>query len=145
MEPTKARYAQNTEFRTLADARWSAPTSSSACRPRACSSPEMVKTMADKPLIFALANPTPRSCPSWLEVRPRRHHRHRPFGLPEPGQQRAVLPFIFRGAPDAGATTITEEMKLACVKAIAELAEAEQSDVVARPTATPTSTSAPTT
>jgi malate dehydrogenase (oxaloacetate-decarboxylating)(NADP+) len=45
------------------------------------------------------------------------------------------FPFIFRGALDAGATKITEEMKLACVKAIAELAEAEQSDVVARPMA----------
>ncbi len=59
------------------------------------------------------------------------HHLYRPFRLPEPGEQRSCFPFIFRGALDVGATAINEEMKLAAVRAIAELAHAEQSEVVA--------------
>lgn len=59
------------------------------------------------------------------------HHLYRSFRLPEPGEQRPLLPFIFRGALDVGATAINEEMKLAAVRAIAELAHAEQSEVVA--------------
>jgi len=92
----------------------------------------MVKKMADKPLILALANPEP-------EIRPELAKAVRPDCIiatgrsDYPNQVNNVLcfPFIFRGALDVGATRITDEMKLACVKAIAELAQAEQSDIVA--------------
>jgi malate dehydrogenase (oxaloacetate-decarboxylating)(NADP+) len=131
MEPNKARYAQETDARTLAD----------VCRDAdvflGCSAPgvltaEMVKTMATKPLILALANPEP-------EIRPEVAKAARPDCIiatgrsDYPNQVNNVLcfPFIFRGAMDVGATVINEEMKLACVKAIAELAEAEQNDEVA--------------
>ncbi len=95
---------------------------------------EMVTTMADKPLILALANPEP-------EIRPEEAKRVRPDAIiatgrsDYPNQVNNVLcfPFIFRGALDVGATTITEEMKLACVRAIAELAEeTDQGDEVAK-------------
>jgi malate dehydrogenase (oxaloacetate-decarboxylating)(NADP+) len=92
----------------------------------------MVKTMADKPIILALANPEP-------EIRPEVAKAARPDCIiatgrsDYPNQVNNVLcfPYIFRGALDCGATKITEEMKLACVKAIAELAEAETNDAVA--------------
>ena len=94
--------------------------------------PEMVKGMAEQPLILALANPDP-------EIRPEDAKAVRPdcviaTGRSDyPNQVNNVLcfPFIFRGALDVGATTINEEMKLAATRAIAALAEAEQSDVVA--------------
>src|SRR5690606_37148374 len=102
-----------------------------------CSAPgvmsaDMVKSMAPSPLILALANPEP-------EIRPEVAKAARPdcviaTGRSDyPNQVNNVLcfPFIFRGAMDAGATVINEEMNLACVKAIAELAEAEQNDEVA--------------
>ncbi|MEO6958786.1 MAG: NADP-dependent malic enzyme [Burkholderiaceae bacterium] len=131
MEPNKARYAQTTDARTLAD----------VCRDAdvflGCSAPgvltaDMVKTMAPSPLILALANPEP-------EIRPEIAKAARPDCIIATGrsdysnQVNNVLcfPFIFRGAMDAGATVINEEMKLACVKAIAELAQAEQNDEVA--------------
>jgi len=131
MEPNKARYAQTTDARTLAD----------VCRDAdvflGCSAPgvltaDMVKTMAPNPLILALANPEP-------EIRPEVAKAARPDCIIATGrsdysnQVNNVLcfPFIFRGAMDAGATVINEEMKLACVKAIAELAQAEQNDEVA--------------
>ena len=131
MELNKARYAQNTDARTLAD----------VCKDAdiflGCSAPgvltaDMVKTMAPKPLILALANPEP-------EIRPEVAKAARPDCIVAtgrsdyPNQVNNVLcfPFIFRGAMDVGATVINEEMKLACVKAIAELAEAEQNDEVA--------------
>ena len=81
----------------------------------------MVAKMADKSADLRLANPTPEIRRPTPRPCARLHHRDRPFGLPEPGQQRPASPFIFRGALDVGATTINE-MKLACVKAIAELA-----------------------
>ncbi|RDT03738.1 hypothetical protein DWU95_09985, partial [Burkholderia contaminans] len=95
---------------------------------------DMVKTMGDKPLILALANPEP-------EIRPEDAKAVRPDAIVAtgrsdyPNQVNNVLcfPFIFRGALDVGATTITEEMKLACVRAIAELAqETDQSEEVAK-------------
>jgi malate dehydrogenase (oxaloacetate-decarboxylating)(NADP+) len=94
----------------------------------------MVMKMADKPLILALANPEP-------EIRPEDAKAVRPDVIiatgrsDYPNQVNNVLcfPFIFRGALDVGATTITEEMKLACVRAIAELAEeTDQGDEVAK-------------
>ena len=132
MEPNKARYAQQTDLRTLADVTRDADVFL-GCSTAGVLKPEMVKTMGDQPLILALANPEP-------EIRPEDAKAVRPDCIiatgrsDYPNQVNNVLcfPFIFRGAMDAGATRITEEMKLACVKAIAELAEAEQNDEVAR-------------
>ena len=94
--------------------------------------PEMVEAMAERPIILAMANPDP-------EIRPEVAKEVRPDCIiatgrcDYPNQVNNVLcfPFIFRGALDVGATTINEEMKLACVRAIAELARADVSDVVA--------------
>ncbi len=132
MEPTKARYAQNTAFRTLADALVGADVFLGLSTAGVLKQ-EMVKTMADKPLIFALANPTPEIMPELAkEVRPDAIIATGRSDYPNQVNNVLCFPFIFRGALDAGATKINEEMKLACVKAIAELAEAEQSDVVAQ-------------
>ena len=92
---------------------------------------EMVKSMGDKPIIMALANPNP-------EITPEEAHKARPDVImgtgrsDYPNQVNNVLcfPFIFRGALDCGATTINEEMKIACIKALADLAMAETSDIV---------------
>jgi malate dehydrogenase (oxaloacetate-decarboxylating)(NADP+) len=94
--------------------------------------PEMVQTMAKQPIILALANPEP-------EIRPELAKQARPDCIVAtgrsdyPNQVNNVLcfPYIFRGALDCGATRITEEMKLACVREIAALAKAETSDEVA--------------
>ena len=94
--------------------------------------PEMVKKMAAKPLIMALANPTPEILPE--EVLKVRIDAIMATGRTDyPNQVNNVLcfPYIFRGALDAGASTITSEMEIAAVHAIAELAQAEQSEVVA--------------
>ena len=94
--------------------------------------PEMVKAMADKPLILALANPTPEILPE--EVMKVRQDAVMATGRTDyPNQVNNVLcfPYIFRGALDAGASTITTEMEIAAVHAIAELAQAEQNEVVA--------------
>jgi malate dehydrogenase (oxaloacetate-decarboxylating)(NADP+) len=94
--------------------------------------PDMVRKMAARPLIFALANPTPEILPE--EVRAVRDDAIMATGRTDyPNQVNNVLcfPYIFRGALDAGASTITLEMEIAAVHAIAELAQAEQSEVVA--------------
>jgi len=94
--------------------------------------PEMVKAMAARPLILALANPTPEILPE--EVLKVRDDAIMATGRTDyPNQVNNVLcfPYIFRGALDAGASTITSEMEIAAVHAIAELAQAEQSEVVA--------------
>ena len=132
MEPTKARYAQKTECRTLADAMVGADVFLGLSAAGVLKQ-DMVKTMADKPLIFALANPTPEIMPELAkEVRPDAIIATGRSDYPNQVNNVLCFPFIFRGALDVGATKINEEMKLACVKAIAELAEAEQSDVVAQ-------------
>ncbi|WP_394064902.1 NADP-dependent malic enzyme [Alcaligenes sp. WGS1538] len=131
MEANKARYAQDTSARTLADACVDADVFLGCSAPGVLTA-DMVKTMADKPLILALANPEP-------EIRPEVAKAARPDCIiatgrsDYPNQVNNVLcfPFIFRGALDVGASVINEEMKLACVKAIAELAQAEQNDEVA--------------
>ena len=131
MEPNKARYAQDTSARSLADVIIGADVFL-GCSSAGVLKQDMVKSMGEKPLILALANPEP-------EIRPELAKEVRPDCIiatgrsDYPNQVNNVLcfPFIFRGALDVGATTITEEMKLACVHAIAELAQAEQSDVVA--------------
>ena len=94
--------------------------------------PEMVATMAPRPVIFALANPTPEILPE--QVQAVRDDAIIATGRSDyPNQVNNVLcfPYIFRGALDCGATTITGEMEIAAVVAIAELARAEQSEVVA--------------
>jgi malate dehydrogenase (oxaloacetate-decarboxylating)(NADP+) len=132
MEANKARYAQDTEYRTLADAMVGADVFLGLSTAGVLKQ-DMVKTMADKPLIFALANPTPEILPELAkEVRPDAIIATGRSDYPNQVNNVLCFPFIFRGALDAGATKINEEMKLACVKAIAELAEAEQSDVVAQ-------------
>ena len=93
---------------------------------------DLVAKMAAKPLIFALANPTPEILPE--EVKQVRDDAIMATGRTDyPNQVNNVLcfPYIFRGALDAGASTITVEMEIAAVHAIAELAQAEQSEVVA--------------
>jgi malate dehydrogenase (oxaloacetate-decarboxylating)(NADP+) len=131
MEPTKAKYAQKTEARTLKDALVGADVFLGLSAAGALKA-EWLPPMNENPLIFALANPTP-------EIMPEEARKVRPDAIIAtgrsdfPNQVNNVLcfPFIFRGALDVGATTITEEMKLACVYAIAELAEVEVSDEVA--------------
>jgi malate dehydrogenase (oxaloacetate-decarboxylating)(NADP+) len=131
MEPNKARYACKTDARKLADAMPGADIFLGLSGPGAMKQ-EWVKTMAPKPLVLALANPTPEILPE--EVKAVRADAIIATGRSDyPNQVNNVLcfPFIFRGALDVGATRITEEMKLACVHAIAVLAQAEQSDIVA--------------
>ncbi|MFC3457784.1 NADP-dependent malic enzyme [Massilia haematophila] len=131
MEANKARYAQDTSARTLADIVNGADVFL-GCSTAGVLSGEMVKTMAERPVILALANPEP-------EIRPEVAKAARPDCIVAtgrsdyPNQVNNVLcfPYIFRGALDCGATRITDEMKLACVGAIARLAEAEANDTVA--------------
>ncbi|ANQ86369.1 malic enzyme [Azoarcus olearius] len=131
MEPTKARYAQITDARTLGDVIAGADVFLGLSTAGVLK-PEMVAKMADKPLIFALANPNPEILPADAKaVRPDCIIATGRSDFPNQVNNVLCFPFIFRGALDVGATTINEEMKLACVKAIAELAQAEQSDVVA--------------
>jgi malate dehydrogenase (oxaloacetate-decarboxylating)(NADP+) len=132
MDPIKARYAKKTEQRTLAEAIEGADIFLGLSAGGVLK-PEMVAKMAAEPLILALANPTPEILPE--EVRKVRDDAIMATGRSDyPNQVNNVLcfPFIFRGALDAGATTITEHMKLAAVRALAELAQAESSDVGAK-------------
>src|SRR6185312_7403414 len=127
MEPNKARYAQDTRSRTLADVVKDADVFLGCSAPGVLTQ-DMVRSMAGHPIILALANPDP-------EIRPEDAKAARPDCIVATGrsdyanQVNNVLcfPFIFRGALDCGASVINEDMKLACVKAIAELAEAEPS------------------
>ena len=131
MEANKKRYAQYTSARTLAEIIEGADIFL-GCSCAKVLTASMVKTMARQPLILALANPEPEILPE--EAKAARPDCIIATGRSDyPNQVNNVLcfPFIFRGAMDAGATCITEEMKLACVKAIAELAQAEQNDEVA--------------
>ena len=130
MDPDKERFAKATRARTLDEviAGADVPRPVGGRRAR----PAMVKKMAERPLILALANPNPEIDP-WLQKR-RGPTASSPPGAPTfPNQVNNVLcfPFIFRGALDVGATTINTEMELAAVKAIAELAQAETSEQVA--------------
>ena len=131
LDESKQRYCQKTAARTLADVMVKCDVFL-GCSTAGVLTPEMVKTMADKPLILALANPEP-------EIRPELAKAARPDCIVAtgrsdyPNQVNNVLcfPYIFRGALDCGATRITEDMKLACVREIAGLAKAEISDEVA--------------
>jgi len=131
MEATKARYAQETSARTLADAIVGADIFLGLSAAGVLK-PEMVKQMAKDPLIFALANPTPEIMPELAkEVRPDAIIATGRSDYANQVNNVLCFPFIFRGALDVGAKRITEEMKLACVKAIAALAQEEVSDEVA--------------
>ena len=132
MEENKARYACNTKDRTLADAIVDADIFLGLSGPKVLT-PDMVKRMARDPLILALANPEPEILPELAKaVRPDAILATGRSDYPNQVNNVLCFPFIFRGALDVGATTITEAMKLACVRAIAELAHAEQSDIVAQ-------------
>ncbi|HET6221922.1 MAG TPA: malic enzyme-like NAD(P)-binding protein, partial [Dongiaceae bacterium] len=131
MDPRKARYARDTNARTLADAIVDADVFLGLSAPGVLK-PEMVGRMAEKPLILALANPTPEIMPE--AARAVRHDAIIATGRSDyPNQVNNVLcfPFIFRGALDVGATVINEAMKVACVNALADLAFAETSEIVA--------------
>jgi malate dehydrogenase (oxaloacetate-decarboxylating)(NADP+) len=127
----KLRYAQDTKARTLAEIMIGADVFLGLSGPGVVNQ-DMVRGMAAKPLILALANPEP-------EIRPELAREARPDCIvgtgrsdyPNQVNNSLCFPFIFRGALDVGATTINESMKLATVHALAALAQAEQSDVVA--------------
>jgi malate dehydrogenase (oxaloacetate-decarboxylating)(NADP+) len=131
MDPRKDRYAKETNARTLADVIGGADIFLGLSAPDVLK-PEMAQRMAPRPLILALANPVP-------EITPEAARAVRPDAIiatgrtDYPNQVNNVLcfPFIFRGALDVGATTINEAMKIACVEALANLALAPPSDVVA--------------
>ncbi len=130
MDPYKSVYARETDARTLGDVIADADVFMGLSAPNVLK-PAMVKKMAKDPLILALANPDP-------EILPEDAQKVRPDAIlatgrsDYPNQVNNVLcfPFIFRGALDVGATEINDEMKVACVEAIAALARAEVSDVV---------------
>jgi malate dehydrogenase (oxaloacetate-decarboxylating)(NADP+) len=131
LDASKQRYVQATQARTLADVVRDADVFL-GCSAAGVLTPAMVQTMARQPIILALANPEP-------EIRPELALEARPDCLiatgrsDYPNQVNNVLcfPYIFRGALDCGATRISEAMKVACVREIAELAKAEISDEVA--------------
>jgi malate dehydrogenase (oxaloacetate-decarboxylating)(NADP+) len=131
MDPRKERYAKATNARTLAEVIGGADIFLGLSAGGVLK-PEMVAQMSERPLILALANPTPEILPE--EARAVRPQAILATGRSDyPNQVNNVLcfPFIFRGALDVGATTINEAMKIACVKALADLAMAPPSDVVA--------------
>ena len=131
MDEDKIQFAQKTDARTLREVIQAADVFLGLSAGGVLKA-DMVTTMAAKPLIFALANPTPEILPE--EVKAVRDDAIMATGRTDyPNQVNNVLcfPYIFRGALDAGASTITLEMEIAAVHAIAELAQAEQSEVVA--------------
>ena len=131
MDPLKARYAKKTSARSLGEVIKGADVFLGLSAGGVLK-PAMVAQMAAKPLVLALANPTPEIMPE--EVRAVRDDAIIATGRADyPNQVNNVLcfPFIFRGALDAGASTINEAMALAAVRAIAELAQAESSEIVA--------------
>ena len=131
MDEYKAAFARDTPMRTMTEAIAGADIFLGLSAGNILK-PEMVDTMAKKPIVFALANPVP-------EINPEAVKKVRPDALiatgrsDYPNQVNNVLcfPFLFRGALDAGATEINEAMKIACVDAISRLARAGTSDVVA--------------
>ena len=132
MDPFKERYARDTPLRTLGEVIGGADIFLGLSAAGVLKQ-DMVKKMAAKPLIFALANPNPEISPE--DVAAVRDDAIMATGRSDyPNQVNNVLcfPYIFRGALDVGATTVNDEMKIACVRAIAELARKEPSEVVAR-------------
>jgi malate dehydrogenase (oxaloacetate-decarboxylating)(NADP+) len=131
MDDNKARYAQRTSARTLAEILPGADIFLGLSAARVLK-PEWLAKMADRPLILALANPEPEIMPDVAKAaRPDAIIATGRSDFPNQVNNVLCFPFIFRGALDVGATTINEEMKLACVRALADLAMIEQSDIVA--------------
>jgi malate dehydrogenase (oxaloacetate-decarboxylating)(NADP+) len=131
MDPRKARYAVETNARTLGEVIAGADIFLGLSAGGVMTQ-EMVVAMAPQPLVLALANPTPEILPELVKaVRPDAIMATGRSDYPNQVNNVLCFPFIFRGALDVGATAINEEMKLACVHALAELAMVEASDVVA--------------
>jgi malate dehydrogenase (oxaloacetate-decarboxylating)(NADP+) len=131
MDENKARYAQRTDARTLAELLPGADIFLGLSAGKVLK-PEWLPKMAAKPLILALANPEPEIMPDLAKsVRPDAVIATGRSDFPNQVNNVLCFPFIFRGALDVGATTVNEEMKLATVQALADLAMAEQSDIVA--------------
>jgi len=131
MDPDKEQFAQKTDQRSLRDVIKGADVFLGLSAGGVLKA-DMVATMAERPMIFALANPNPEILPE--DVHAVRSDAIMATGRTDyPNQVNNVLcfPYIFRGALDSGATTINDEMEIAAVRAIAELAQAEQSEVVA--------------
>jgi malate dehydrogenase (oxaloacetate-decarboxylating)(NADP+) len=130
MDPNKARYCRATDCRTLGEIMPGADVFLGLSAGKVLK-PEMLKGMAPNPLILALANPEPEIQPALAkEARPDAVIATGRSDFPNQVNNVLCFPFIFRGALDVGATTINEPMKLAAVRAIADLAMAEQSEVV---------------
>ncbi|CAD6531544.1 NADP-dependent malic enzyme [Paraburkholderia hiiakae] len=131
MDPDKERFAQDTSARSLSDVIEGADVFLGLSAGGVLKA-EMVKKMADKPLILALANPTPEIFPEVaLEARPDAVLATGRSDFPNQVNNVLCFPYIFRGALDVGATTITRNMEIAAVHAIAKLAEEELNDSVA--------------
>jgi len=132
MDPYKARYAADTDARTLGDALAGADIFLGLSAPGVLK-PEQIKVMGNQPIILALANPIPEIMPELAkEARPDAIMATGRSDYPNQVNNVLCFPFMFRGALDVGATEINEEMKIACVKALSELAESESSDVVTK-------------
>jgi malate dehydrogenase (oxaloacetate-decarboxylating)(NADP+) len=131
MDPDKARFAQDTPLRTLAEVMPGADIFLGLSAGGVVKQ-DMVKQMAPNPLVMALANPNPEILPEDVKaVRPDAIIATGRSDYPNQVNNVLCFPYIFRGALDCGATTITREMEIAVVHAIADLAHAEQSDIVA--------------
>ena len=131
MDPDKERYAKDVSARTLSEIIEGADVFLGLSAGGVLKQ-DMVGRMAAKPLILALANPEPEIRPDLVrEVRPDAIMATGRSDYPNQVNNVLCFPFIFRGALDVGATSITAEMELAAVRAIAELAQAEASDIVA--------------
>ncbi|HAC49332.1 MAG TPA: NADP-dependent malic enzyme, partial [Sulfitobacter sp.] len=127
MNPSKAEYAQKSDLRTLDDVIDGADLFLGLSGPGVLS-PEMVAKMAKRPIIFALANPTPEILPDLARaVAPDAIIATGRSDFPNQVNNVLCFPFIFRGALDVGATTINDEMKIACIDGIAALARATTS------------------
>src|SRR5690606_26279614 len=132
LDPDKARYARDTDKRSLADIVAGADIFLGLSAAGVLK-PEMVATMAERPIILALANPNPEINPAEAKaVRPDCIIATGRSDYPNQVNNALCFPYLFRGALDVGATVINEAMKVACVKAIADLARREMSDVAAR-------------
>jgi malate dehydrogenase (oxaloacetate-decarboxylating)(NADP+) len=131
MDPDKERFARETSARTLSEVIEGADVFLGLSAGGVLK-PQMVKQMAARPLVLALANPTPEILPELaLEGRPDAVLATGRADYPNQVNNVLCFPFIFRGALDAGATVVTKEMEIAAVNAIAGLARQEQSDIVA--------------
>ncbi|HET9031665.1 MAG TPA: NADP-dependent malic enzyme [Dokdonella sp.] len=132
LDENKQRYARDTDARTLDDVIEGADIFIGLSGPGVLTQ-DMVKRMVERPIIFALANPTPEILPELIwEVRPNAIVGTGRSDYPNQVNNALCFPYLFRGALDVGATVINEAMKVACVKAIAELARREVSDVALR-------------